>query len=68
MKNAGMFGILFAAIIAVAAGSFATVLDDIIQDASAALPGTPPGQLPPRQFPGWGSGPGASGPPNNRWN
>ena len=65
MKIAVMFGILFAAIIAVAAGPFVTVLDDIIQDASAAPTETPSGQLPPGHFPGEGSGPGASVPLNN---
>ena len=47
IENKILFGILTAAIVAVAAGSFATVLDDIIQYASAAQPGgtgPPPGQ------------------------
>jgi hypothetical protein len=61
MKNEIKFGILFAAIVAFAAGSFATVLDDIIQDASAQKPDTPPGQNPPGLFPGQGQGPGQGG-------
>ena len=41
MSNAIIFGILIVAIAAVGAGTFTTVLDDIVQDASAERYVTP---------------------------
>lgn len=60
MKSEITFGILFAAIIAVGAGTLTTVLDNVVQDADAAQPGgqgpPPPGQT------GGGGGGGQQGP------
>ncbi len=55
MSNAIIFGILIVAIAAVGAGTFTTVLDDIVQDASAERD-VPPGQDNPGQGQGGGQG------------
>lgn len=61
MKNEIKFGIMFAAIAAVAAGTFAIVLDD----AFAEPPKKNPGQFPPGQTQGGGQSPGNSPPGNS---
>ena len=60
MSNAIIFGILIVAIAAVSAGTFTTVLDDIVQDASAVRD-VPPGQDNPGHFPGQGQSGGQGG-------
>ena len=60
MKNELAFGMLTVAIVAVAAAAFITVLDDMVQDASAVRD-VPPGQDNPGHFPGQGQG-GQQGP------